>query len=146
MKYLLIIAGLSFGLMRGLREGMVMIQMGDPLFDGFDHLKDVGVRCHMWFRWYHALDVAVFTAFAGAVWLLATAWPGWLWFLGCCIAAWETTEIGYTVGRYGRPVDDHERIIMIDLYVINIDGGWIWALHGFRVLLATLLLYYGGAT
>lgn len=129
-RYSFLAAFLTFGLLRGLKEGMVMIKPGDLFFTG----AELGVRGHAWFAQYHLLSGAVFVAFAVAILLYLWYEPKTLFLIGAAILLWQCTEMGENIARYGKLATDHEHLNMFDIISINLEGGKAYAIHAARTV------------
>ena len=94
-EIILILLAILFGSLRGIREGLVMIQRTDFMSDGFDSLNECGIRSHKWFKYYHALSVLVFGMFTVLLYMIIKNPPTIYFALGLLVIIWQCTEAGY---------------------------------------------------
>jgi hypothetical protein len=112
-KALLLILASAIGILRGTKEGMVMIKPGDKNFAG----PVPGARGHAWFRFYHAAGAVkdlLLVAWGAVLYCTLLAVHGGLkwtrlipWLLLCGLAAWEGYELGYAHARFGVLVNPY---------------------------------------
>jgi len=151
MDWVMMAVVVAAGVITGVHEGMVHVQHGDRME------KDVrlllcGVRMHRWYGVYHVLAMGMRGALV-AVGAVAAVW----WrpedtqhavavVLACGAAAWEACEVGYAVGRYGRPwasVNGHvyEHVTILDVKWLTWDVyGWdVVVVHAARIAVAVVM-------
>ena len=114
---------LLFQFLRGIMEGVRMYQPGP--------------RLHPWFPWYHIADVGTMVMLAGSVYFAVQSFPGWLFFAGLSILAWEAFELSYRWARRGQAAA-HENIL--GLWAFN---GPVWWLHAARAGIGVALMIGG---
>ena len=144
MNYLLLTISLLFGLFRGIKEGMVMIQYRDPMFLGFGSLSDIGVRCHFWFKYYHAISCIAFVLYTFIIYLIVKEFPGLIYIIGLLILIWQCSEIGMNMARYKKPIIYYEHINLGDIISKNIYGVKVLLIHLARIASGVSLLIIGG--
>lgn len=139
---LIVVAGSIFGALWGIRQGMIMSMTGDVMHTGFIE----GVRGHEWFRWYHAVGVAMMAAFALSMLAAGDFWCEWksaLIIAGAGLIAWELSEIGYMIARWGE-LRLYEHLTIIDVVSTELRGGLAYAAHMFRLAGGITLISIGG--
>ena len=121
-----------FGLSRGLHEGMIM--------------TEGGVRENEAFYLYHFLGVLVYIAFGYLIYLVTMKhrWPRILYMIGMLFIIWECTEIGYSVAKSNTFIHNYEHVVFADLYSFYIYGWYVYLLHAFRTVMATIFIITGG--
>lgn len=115
--FLLVLAG-AIGILRGMKEGFIMIKPGDRNFAG----PDQGARGHRWFRFYHATGAVkdlLLAAFGAAlVFVLRRAQGERKWarlvpgLLLCGLVIWEGYELAYSVSRFGEMINPYSEHIV----------------------------------
>jgi hypothetical protein len=116
-----------FGLLRGIKEGMVM--------------HEPGVRKHHWRRWYRLLTGLVFWLFAWLIWRWRDKRPGWIHAAGLLLILWEATEIGYLIAR--PELGAYEHVALFDIVSITVSGAAVYAIHGVRLTAGIALTIIG---
>ncbi len=132
-----LIYSLLFGFLRGIKEGMVMLQDKDIMHTGIYP----AVRGHAWFDFYHAISVIVFILFGLAIYQYIKKKPNILYLLGTLLLVWQLTEMGENFSRYATPIILHEHLNLADIIKININGYWVYLLHIVRTILGTTIIY-----
>ena len=141
MIYLLMALSFITGILRGFAEGMDMITPYDSNYK-MSYMVS-GVRAHVWFRWYHLIDLA---GMACLVVLAILTWeirPSWLFITAQLFAFWEGFEIAYWYARDKRFIGKTELITVLDLLEYRLNGWQVKLAHLARVVLAVLLFKQG---
>jgi len=136
----IIVTGVLFGLLRGMEQGMIMSRAGDAFHAG----AIPGVRGHVGFGYYHAVDTLVVVLFCVLVLELLWRRPRWMFIAGLAFLVWEATELGYNFSRYSILVPGYEHIDFMDLLSIELHGWKVYMLHYIRAVTSISLLIAGG--
>jgi hypothetical protein len=132
--YAFIITCLSYFVVRGVIEGMVMIQPRDAMHENG---LEGGPRAHIWFGAYHVFTVGRDILLIAAVWE-ASRWTCALSALpGVLLLGWELTAILYSTTRYALLWPAQENVLGTG---IRISGSNLTLLHTFRIAMGILLL------
>lgn len=157
MRCVVLMFAVSFGLLWGIVQGMVMVQPGDAraVRRLVTEYRPEGVRNHTWFGVYHL--VCVVMMLAGLA--LAMAWDLGLprgdglgclryavWSLGCAALSWEASECGYSWARWARWMPAAERLVFLDLAGRIARNAQVRAVHAARIAAGVTLLMIGGLT
>lgn len=136
-------AVLLWCILRGLVEGMVMVQFSDPMYGGDPDKNDEGVRCHRWFRWYHWLCIARDAALVALVLAIMNHHFRYIsemvLITGVLFIGWQLFEMTYNFTRYGRVLQQHENFLGIKYF----DGNAVMVIHAARVLIGLALIIGG---
>lgn len=140
---ILAIAAGVFGALWGFRQGMIMSMAGDAMHTGAIE----GVRGHVWFGWYHAIGVVMMAAFVWTVaetgWTWRNSWQSGLVIAGTVLIAWELSEAGYTIARWGE-FRLYEHLTLIDVVSIELRGWTALMAHTVRTAGGITFLMIGG--
>jgi len=141
MIYGLILAWMA---LRGVVEGMIMIQFSDPMYVGHEDKNVEGVRCHQWFKTYHwlciARDAVLVALVASAIFADHLCHISKMLSLtGVCIVGWELTETAYNYTRFRRFVTEHENV----MGAFDLNGWPVWLLHSGRWIVGGALIVAG---
>jgi hypothetical protein len=143
MKRLTIIAlSLSFGLSRGIHEGMVMVMPFDSMFTG----SYFGVRGHAWFAYYHALSLVPYALFAFIVYMTIKKDIRLCGIVGALLLIWQFTEVGNAMARQGNIFyiyqgEAYESINFCDILKITLTGWQVYALAATRCAIGALFIF-----
>jgi len=138
---MIIILTILFGILRGFKEGMVMIKPYDEMY-AIKHLES-GVRCHKWFKYYHLISVFMLFAFAVLCFILSKDLPSIMYLIGLLLLLWMATEISYGYARWQRIITNYEHINFMDIFSIKLRGWEVYLLHILRIVVAITLLTGG---
>lgn len=137
-------------LIRGVIQGLVMIQDGDENCNPFKAMETEGVRTHVWYRQYHALCLieAVFCAISGILlWHVYNQinYQYFLLLIGISVLGWEAFEIGYSKARYDVFIPEYENLTVVDFDISSeLENKYIKLLHGTRTVIGLALTITGG--
>lgn len=147
MTWLLILTAVLFSSLRGIREGMTMIQSIDQLSylstlgkTEFKSYPDTGVRTHKWFRWYHLISVIELVAAMAVGAELYAQFPNIVTCGGLFILSWEIVEIWYAYARFHVFITGHENFLGLG---INIDKVPVITWHVLRTVAGCALIIGG---
>jgi len=141
MIYLLITLSFIVGILRGVKEGMVMIQPQD--WNCKSTFFVPGVRTHEWFRWYHLIDIIKIIAFTILLILTWEIRPSVFFITGQLIAIWEGFELAYWYSRDLRIIGKTELITFLDIIEYRLNGWQVKIAHLTRMTFAILLFKQG---
>ncbi len=128
---------LLFALLWGILQGQTMIRSVDIRFSpGSLDPSSYGVRCHVWFRYYHWLIVVTFATFVVAI----TTWPGdWLLTAGIAFIGWAIFEAAYSWTRYAHWIPYRENVLGTGRYVY---GRNVVLLQAARALIGAAIIVW----
>ena len=140
-----IICAILFGMFRGYKEGMVMIQPQDPNASYYVTAWEIGVRSHKWFKYYHTLSCLIFLSFFFLVFFMLDIPFSILYLIGIIFLQWELFELFYSFSRYGKFIENEhpERILAFDAVIATLSRKAEWVFHGLRMAAAVILLIIG---
>ena len=137
---LLILTAILFGILRGIKEGMVMVGFRDAMYRSRDPYFEVGLKAHYWFRYYHAIDVLVYAVYTAQVWLYLNDFPGFIASTGLLFLLWECTELGYNYARHRMPFIPYEHVNWGDIVSFILTGRKVYVWHLMRYAIGVTLL------
>ena len=135
-----------WGLLIGIHEGMIMIQIGDPMCTYSTNLYLYGVRSHYWFRVYHIINrlhyvpcIIITTLF-----VKYHQYLGLLNLIGMLCFMWLFISIGINITRYKKILTKHEHFTFGDLFSIKIKSPDVLPFQLCKILLGLIFIYLGG--
>lgn len=131
-----------FGFLRGLHEGMTMIQEFDIMAVDSPNQWDKGVRCHVWFGKYHTIET--FTRLIHIIMggMIVYFLPNLSIVVGAFTLYWEFAELGYSYARYKTFIPYKGENIFGLGFVIK-DKNVLRIFHLFRIMIGLYLIHTG---
>ncbi|HPU86532.1 MAG TPA: hypothetical protein PLE60_14485 [Candidatus Latescibacteria bacterium] len=133
---ILLASAICTGALWGTIQGMVMVKPRDARFLDPMDFRELGVRSHEWFRFYHRLILFFLASFAALVhW-----WPFTeFWFtIGALVLTWGAFEAAYSWARYAVLIPPQENVFGYGWYVRG--SAVIW-LHIARLLVGAIIVW-----
>jgi hypothetical protein len=133
---ILLVSAICIGALWGIIQGMVMVKPRDARFLDPMDFRELGVRSHEWFRFYHRLILFFLASFAALVHWWPFTETGFT--AGALFITWAAIEAGYSWARYAALFPAQENVFGSGKYV---RGGYVALIQLTRLLIGGLILW-----